>query len=248
MIKQVSDLSTSALSSRPDSLTFSRSGRDETLTSSLLCLPRAGRVRPSRIQNCKSRGGDWIRYLQRLTLVTEHKGCSTDIEDILYAASVQHLPHHTVLPFLLPACEVTRGLTTQQPSFNLPHQKHLETIPRIPCSFSHVCQHVQVRPPFTPTHSLDSSNEKSVSSKSPPERGKWREEAERTLIWLRNTVQFAVGQWNSISFFPFWSISIWRVSTDFVFPQPSATCVHLQPSVRGHNQIGGGKAEGGKER
>lgn len=58
----------------------------------------------------------------------------------------------------------------------------------------------------------------SLSIKSPPEmQTEEKRERERTLIWLCNTVQFAIGQWNSISFSSLWSISIWRVSTHIVF-------------------------------
>lgn len=120
------------------------------------------------------------------------------------------------------------------PSFNLADQTHLP--PAILTSLTeHFLTHLSTFSGAPPTHqpapALGSPERTSLSIKSPPERGEWRKEGERTLIWLCNTEQFAIGQWNSISFFPFWSISIWRGSAHIVFPQPSAPCIHLQPAA-----------------
>ena len=76
------------------------------------------------------------------------------------------------------------------------------------------------------------------SIKGAPESGEWREEGARTLIRLCNMLPFDTGQWNSISFFPLWSISIWRVSTNVVFLLSSAPCSISEDKATGDVEEG----------
>lgn len=79
-------------------------------------------------------------------------------------------------------------------------QTHSPTILR--SLAEHFLTHLSTFSGAPPPPPLRSPTKTSLSIKSPPERSERRKEGERTLIWLCNTVQFAIGQWNSISFPP----------------------------------------------
>lgn len=116
-----------------------------------------------------------------------------------YTASVD-LPHHRISLFrtfpLKSQEEYTAAaeILARRPSVFLIKRSYQQS-----WGASHFLTHLfsGALPPFrTPNPGT------SLSFKSPPERGEWGKEAERTLIWLCNTAQFAIGQWNSISFSP----------------------------------------------
>lgn len=88
------------------------------------------------------------------------------------------------------------------PSFSVTDQTHLPTILSRLRTLSHTSVDVfSCSPSLFPTRTT-------LSIKSPPERSERRKEEERTLICLCNMVQFAIGQWNSISFSPLVNIHL----------------------------------------
>lgn len=164
---------------------------------------------PYKIQNHKSTRV-LIWYFQPLTLVTEHKGSlstawiqnvSQSEKSICSICTGSSTSQNLSISYI--PSEVRGGIYNSSwnlglPSFNVADQTHLPTIPW--SLTEHFLTHLSTFSGAPPP--LGSPTRTSLSIKSPPERGEWRKEGAGTLIWLCNTVQFAVGQWNSISFFP----------------------------------------------
>lgn len=180
---------------------------------------------PYKIQNRKSTRGiqsdifnrwPWSQNIKAARRQREYKMPLRARE--AYAASVQDLPHHKISLFLTFPLKSEEEYTTAaetltcRPSISQIKRTYQQSRGAAQNTFSHICQRFQVLP------RLSAPQQEQLWALKVPQRGEWRKEGERTLIWLCNTVQFAIGQWNSISFFPLWSISIWRASTDIVFP------------------------------
>lgn len=155
-----------------------------------------------------------IRCFQPLTSVTEHKGGTSTawIQNVSHCEGkhmqhpAQNLPHHTIslfLTFPLKSQEeytATAETSTRRPSISQIKHTYQQSWGASRC-LTHLSTFFRCFPPPPPPPFPDENKPERL--KSPPEGGECRKEGEGTLIWACNTVQFAIGQWNSISFFPF---------------------------------------------
>lgn len=194
---------------------------------------------------------DLIRHFQPMALVTEHKGSMSTIwiQNVFWVSgiicsicgsstsqnlSISHIPSEVAIGIY------TSSLELRSPSFSLVDQTHLPTILR---SFAVSYTSVSV---FRCSPAFRFPNARTrLSFKSPPERGRLRKETERALIWLCNMVQFAIGQWNSISFPPFGQYPSQKSPQTLSFLSPQSLLFifsHLL-LVKGQNQIARGKIQ-----
>lgn len=110
-----------------------------------------------------------------------------------YATSVQDLPHHRISLFLsIPSESQRRSIQQKQqlkPWLAVLQSRRSNALIKNPGNLANSYTYVNIF-----SYPLSSPTSTSLSIKSPPERGESRKEGERTLIWLCNTVQFAIGQ------------------------------------------------------